>query len=44
MVVDYFNKLRSIGFTVIEEDYTNKITPELVGNNYEIKVKLFCLF
>ncbi len=27
---DYFDKLRSIGFTVIEEDYTNKITPELV--------------
>ena len=27
---DYFNKLRSIGFTVIEEDYTNKISPELV--------------
>jgi SAM-dependent methyltransferase len=27
---DYFNKLRSIGFTVIEEDYTQKITPELV--------------
>jgi SAM-dependent methyltransferase len=27
---DYYNKLRSIGFTVIEEDYTNKISPELV--------------
>lgn len=27
---DYFNKLRSIGFKVIEEDYTNKIAPELV--------------
>ena len=27
---DYFEKLRSIGFTVIEEDYTSKITPELV--------------
>lgn len=27
---DYFNKLRSIGFTVIKEDYTNKISPELV--------------
>ena len=27
---DYFDKLRSIGFIVIEEDYTNKITPELV--------------
>ncbi|MGG7033761.1 MAG: class I SAM-dependent methyltransferase [Flavobacterium sp.] len=27
---DYFNKLRSVGFTVIEEDYTRKITPELV--------------
>ncbi|WP_310554781.1 methyltransferase domain-containing protein [Flavobacterium sp.] len=28
--IDYFEKLRSIGFTVIEEDYTAKITPELV--------------
>lgn len=28
--LDYFDKLRSIGFTVIEEDYTNKISPELV--------------
>jgi len=27
---DYFDKLRYIGFTVIEEDYTNKISPELV--------------
>jgi predicted SAM-dependent methyltransferase len=27
---DYFDKLRSIGFKVIEEDYTHKITPELV--------------
>jgi len=27
---DYFDKLRYIGFTVIQEDYTNKITPELV--------------
>jgi len=27
---DYFDKLRTIGFTVIEEDYTNKIAPELV--------------
>ena len=27
---DYFDKLRSIGFRVIEEDYTNKISPELV--------------
>ena len=27
---DYFDQLRSIGFTVIEEDYTNKISPELV--------------
>jgi ubiquinone/menaquinone biosynthesis C-methylase UbiE len=27
---DYFDKLRSIGFTVIEEDYTKKISPELV--------------
>jgi hypothetical protein len=26
---DYFDKLRSIGFTV-EEDYTNKIAPALV--------------
>lgn len=27
---DYFDKLRRIGFTVVEEDYTNKIAPELV--------------
>ncbi|WP_426090945.1 class I SAM-dependent methyltransferase [Flavobacterium sp. DSR3-2] len=27
---DYFDKLRSIGFKVIEEDYTDKIAPELV--------------
>ena len=27
---DYFDKLRTIGFTVIEEDYTKKINPELV--------------
>ena len=27
---DYFDKLRSIGFKVIEEDYTNKIASELV--------------
>lgn len=27
---DYFDKLRSIGFTVIEENYTSKIAPELV--------------
>ncbi len=27
---DYFDKLRSIGFKVIEEDYTHKIAPELV--------------
>ncbi|MDD5149615.1 MAG: methyltransferase domain-containing protein [Flavobacterium sp.] len=27
---DYFEKLRSIGFSVVEEDYTNKISPELV--------------
>jgi hypothetical protein len=27
---DYFEKLRSIGFKVIEEDYTTKIAPELV--------------
>jgi predicted SAM-dependent methyltransferase len=27
---DYFDKLRSIGFTVIEENYTTKIAPNLV--------------
>jgi SAM-dependent methyltransferase len=27
---DYFDKLRTIGFTVVEEDYTAKISPELV--------------
>jgi len=27
---DYFDKLRSVGFTVIEEDYTKKISPEVV--------------
>lgn len=27
---DYFDKLRSIGFRVVEEDYTSKIAPELV--------------
>jgi predicted SAM-dependent methyltransferase len=27
---DYFDKLRSIGFKVVEEDYTTKIAPELV--------------
>ena len=27
---DYFDKLRSIGFKVIEEDYTSRISPELV--------------
>lgn len=27
---DYFDKLRNIGFTVVEEDYTAKIDPELV--------------
>ena len=27
---DYFDKLRSIGFKIIEEDYTHKIAPELV--------------
>ena len=27
---DYFDKLRSIGFKVVEEDYTNKISQELV--------------
>ena len=25
---DYFNKLRGIGFRVVEEDYTNKIAPQ----------------
>lgn len=28
--LDYFDKLRSIGFTVVEEDYTKKLSPELV--------------
>lgn len=28
---DYFDKLRSIGFEVTEEDYTSKIAPELVA-------------
>jgi len=28
---DYFDKLRTIGFTVVEEDYTRKIAPELVA-------------
>jgi predicted SAM-dependent methyltransferase len=28
--IDYFDKLRSIGFKVVEEDYTNKISPQLV--------------
>ncbi len=27
---DYFDKLRTIGFTVVEQDYTKKISPELV--------------
>ena len=27
---DYFDKLRTIGFKVVEENYTDKITPELV--------------
>lgn len=27
---DYFDKLRSIGFRVVEEDYTSKISPELL--------------
>ncbi len=27
---DYFDKLRSIGFQVVEEDYTSKIAPKLV--------------
>ncbi|MDV6169088.1 methyltransferase domain-containing protein [Flavobacterium sp. DG1-102-2] len=27
---DYFDKLRSIGFRVVEEDYTKKLTPEAV--------------
>ena len=28
---DYFDKLRSNGYTVVEEDYTHKIAPELVA-------------
>ncbi|KAB1156266.1 class I SAM-dependent methyltransferase [Flavobacterium luteum] len=28
--LDYFDKLRTIGFRVVEEDYTKKINPELV--------------
>jgi len=28
--LDYFDKLRQIGFTVVEEDYTRKLTPEEV--------------
>jgi hypothetical protein len=32
---DYFDKLRSIGFRVVEEDYTKKIKPE--------EVERFCL-
>jgi len=32
---DYFDKLRSIGFTVIEEDYTSKLDPK--------SVERFCL-
>jgi len=28
---DYFDKLRRIGFTVVEENYTSKIAPELVA-------------
>jgi SAM-dependent methyltransferase len=27
---DYFDKLRSIGFRVVEEDYTSKVAPDLV--------------
>ena len=27
---DYFDKLRSVGFRVVEEDYTKKIRPEMV--------------
>ena len=34
---DYFDKLRSIGFTVIEEDYTKKISPELVDKYRLVK-------
>src|SRR5690554_377151 len=34
---DYFDKLRSIGFTVIEEDYTQKIAPELVDKYRLVK-------
>jgi SAM-dependent methyltransferase len=32
---DYFNKLRGIGFRIVEEDYTNKIAPQ--------DVKRYCL-
>ncbi|MDP5092808.1 MAG: class I SAM-dependent methyltransferase, partial [Polaribacter sp.] len=32
---DYFDKLRSVGFSVLEIDYTKKIAPE--------KVERFCL-
>ncbi len=28
---DYFKKLRTVGFTVIEEDYTAQISPEMVA-------------
>jgi len=34
---DYFDKLRSIGFRVIEEDYTQKISPELVDKYRLVK-------
>ncbi len=34
---DYFNKLRSVGFTVNEVDYTQKITPKLLEQYCLIK-------
>src|SRR5690554_251826 len=34
---DYFDKLRSVGFTVIEEEYTQKIAPELVDKYRLVK-------
>jgi hypothetical protein len=41
MVADYFDAYRNISFKVIEEDYTNKITPELVEKYCLAKGKLF---
>src|SRR5690554_7323121 len=47
---DYFEKLRSVGFEVIEEDYTNKIAPELDrkstrlnSSHVRISYAVFCL-